>query len=73
MMKQSFMKYQMIDFMEFTMRKVVSKNMTFCADQCKMFDNILDEDLSTKEERIQNNCFENCIGKHSDSVEYGLD
>ena len=37
-----------------------------------MFDNIMDEELTRKEERAELNCFEKCIGKHTDSLEHGL-
>ena len=54
------------------MRKVVQKNMIFCSNKCNMFDNILEEELSRKDELKEEQCFENCLGKHSDSVEHGL-
>ena len=37
-----------------------------------MFDDILNQDLTKKEERLQNSCFEKCLGKHTDSFEVGL-
>ena len=55
------------------MRKVVNQNMLFCADHCKMFDQILEEDLTKKQVREQEVCFDNCLGKHSDSLEHGIE
>ena len=63
----------MIDFIELNMRKVVNQNITFCADKCKVFDDMIERDLSAKEEREQTSCFEKCLGKHSDSFEVALD
>ena len=34
--------YQMIDFMEFNLRKVVIQNAKFCAAKCHLFDNLED-------------------------------
>ena len=55
------------------MRKVASKNTVFCADKAKLFENLLEEDLSSKEKRKQMLDFENCLGKHTDSLEHGLE
>ena len=72
-MKDRYLKFFMVDFMELSLRKVAYQNAIYCSDRCKMFDNIMDEDLSSKEERLQHSCFEKCLGKHSDSLESALD
>ena len=72
-MKDQYLKYFMVDFMEMSIRKVTFENTIFCANRCKMFENIMDEDLSVKEEKQQHSCFEKCLGKHSDSLESALE
>lgn len=62
----------MVDFIEFNLRKVVSMNTVYCADKCAVFANIMDEDLSVKEQKQQMSCFEKCIGKHTDGLELAL-
>ena len=63
----------MVDFMEMSIRKVSYQNAIYCSDRCKMFDNIMDENLSPKEEKMQHSCFEKCLGKHTDSLESALE
>ena len=59
----------MVDFIEFNLRKVASSSTVFCADKCSLFSNIMDEDLTIKEQRSQLSCFEKCLGKHTDGLE----
>ena len=47
-LKNDFMRFNMIDFIEFTMRKAVMTNMVTCADQCKVFDDVLNQDLTKR-------------------------
>ena len=71
--KDRYLKFFMVDFMEMSIRKVSYQNAIHCSDRCKMFDNIMDENLTPKEEKMQHSCFEKCIGKHSDSLETALE
>ena len=69
MAKDKYFRYFMIDFMEYNLRKVVSDNTVYCAQKCKLFDNV--EDLSNEKQEFS--CFEKCIGKFGDSYEHALD
>ncbi len=62
----------MVDFIEFNLRKVVTQNTVYCADRCNLFTNIMEEELTTKEQRQQMSCFEKCLGKHTDGLELAL-
>ena len=62
----------MVDFIEFNLRKVATSSSIFCSDKCNLFSNIMDEDLSNKEQRLQLSCFEKCLGKHTDGLELAL-
>ena len=73
MAKDKYIKFFMVDFIEYNMRKVAGNNTIYCADRCKVFDDIMTKDLTLKEEREQMSCFEKCLGKHSDSFEVALD
>ena len=42
--KENYFKHFMVDFIEFNLRKVAVQNSLYCADRCKMFDNIMEED-----------------------------
>ena len=55
------------------MQKVATQNTLFCAKRCKTFDDILNQDWTPKQERQHQNCFQNCLGKHTDSLEMALD
>ena len=70
--KQTYLKHFMVDFIEFKLRKVVTQNTIFCADRCALFTDIMDEDLTVKEQRQQMSCFEKCIGKHTDGLDLAL-
>jgi hypothetical protein len=47
--KQTYLKHFMVDFIEFNLRKVVTQNTIYCADNCALFANIMDEDLTVKD------------------------
>ncbi len=70
--KNAYFKHFMVDFIEFNLRKVTTQNTLFCADTCHVFDNLMDQDLTAKQERMQLSCFEKCLGKHSDSLDVAL-
>ena len=64
---------QMLNFVEGQVRRVVYENTPLCAEKCNMFDNLLSEKKDKKAERLEFACFERCIGKHTDSIELGLE
>ena len=70
--KNAYFKHFMVDFIEFNLRKVASQNTVFCAEKCHIFDDMMDQDLTAKQERSQLSCFEKCLGKHSDSLDVAL-
>ena len=70
--KEKYLKFFMVDFIEMSMRKVSANNTIFCANQAKLFDNLMDEDLTTRQKKQQMDSFENCLGKHTDSFDYAL-
>ena len=70
--KDRYLKFFMIDFVEMSMRKVANQNTVFCAKQAKLFDNLMEEDLTVREKKRQLQRFENCLGKHTDSLEHAL-
>ena len=70
--RERYLKFFMVDFIEMTMRKVASQNTVFCANQARLFDNLMEEELSKRDARKQLQAFENCLGKHSDSLEHAL-
>ena len=38
--KDRYMKFFMIDYLEFNLRRVLVENTTFCAQRCKLFEDI---------------------------------
>ena len=46
--KERFLKFFMVDYIEMTMRKVANQNTIFCANKAKLFDNLMNEDLTAK-------------------------
>ena len=70
--KDKYFKFFLIDFLEFNMRKVASDNTIYCAQKCKMFDNLDTQHNSNNEEKQEFSCFEKCLGKFSDSYESAL-
>ena len=70
--KDRYLRYFMIDFAEQSMRKVASNNIIWCAEKSQLFDNILNEDLTPKQKRTQLRQFENCLGKHTDSLDQAM-
>ncbi len=70
--KSAYFKHFMVDFIEFNLRKVASQNTVFCAERCHVFTELIDQDLTAKQERSQLSCFEKCLGKHSDSLDVAL-
>ena len=38
--KERYMKFFMLDFLEFNLRKVMIENTQFCAQKCQLFDDI---------------------------------
>ena len=70
--KEHYLRFFMVDFVEMAVRKVASQNTIFCANQARLFDKMMEEDLSKKESKKQMMDFENCLGKHSDSLEHAL-
>ena len=44
--KQEYIKYFLVDFIEYNMRKVATDNTIFCANRCRIFDM---EELSSLE------------------------
>ena len=63
----------MVDLLEYNLRRVASNNVIYCAERCEIFNDIMNQDLTVKQTRNQTSCFEKCLGKHSDSLEVGLD
>ena len=63
----------MVNFVEGKLRQVVYDNTIHCAEKCNMFSDLLIEKQDRKQERQDMACFEKCIGKHTDSVELGLE
>ena len=63
----------MVNFVEGKLRQVVYDNSIHCAERCNMFNNLLVETPDRKQERRDLACFEKCIGKHTDSIELGLE
>ena len=55
-----------------SMRRVALANTVHCAQQAKLFDNLMGDDLPAKEQKRQLAHFENCLGKHTDSLEHAL-
>ena len=70
--KDRYLKFFMVDFVEMSMRKVATQNITFCANQAKLFDNLMDDSETQRQQRQKMNKFENCLGKHTDSLEHAL-
>ena len=63
----------MVNFVEGKLRQVVYHNSIHCAEKCNMFSDLLIEKPDKQQERQDMACFEKCIGKHTDSVEVGLE
>ncbi len=40
--KEKYMKFFMIDYLEFNLRRVLIENTSFCAQRCRLFDNLSD-------------------------------
>ena len=56
-----------------TMRKVALQNSLFCADKAGLFQNLMDDNkVSPKQQKKQVVDFENCLGKHTDSLEHAI-
>ena len=72
MVKARYLKFFMIDFIEMSMRKVANQNTVFCSKEAGLFDNLMDEDLTERQKKQQLSRFENCLGKHTDSLEHAL-
>ena len=49
--KEQYLKFFMVDYVEMTMRKVANHNTVFCANQAKLFDNLMDEDLTLRQQK----------------------
>ena len=72
--KARYLRYFMIDFLEFNMRKVLIENTSYCAERCKVFDGVnspTQVDLASEKKLLS--CFEKCLGKFSDSYDNALD
>lgn len=67
-----YMKHFMVDYLEHGMRKVVQANALSCSKNVNYF-RMLNEDLSSVEQRALDSAFEKCLGKYSDSYEHALD
>ena len=72
--KARYLRYFMIDFLEFNMRKVLVENTSYCAERCKVFDGVnTSTQVDPKQEKQLLSCFEKCLGKFSDSYDSALD
>ena len=71
------MRFFMIDYLEFNLRRVMVDNTHFCAEKCSLYDDLrpnstLPEKTQGEEKKLFS-CFEKCLGKFSDSYENALD
>ena len=72
--KRRFLQYATLDILDFSLRKVVYDAVPFCTDRCRKYDSFITDaatrenysDMISREEEV---CMENCLGKHSDSME----
>ena len=67
--KERYLKFFLIDFLEFNLRKVTYENTTYCSQQCNLFDNL----KNTKQNSEEFNCLERCLSKFSHSYYNALD
>ena len=70
--KDMFIKHFMIDYMEYSMRRVVQENTLHCAKQVGYF-RVNEKNMTPKSIRQLDSKFEKCIGKYTDSYEQSLD
>ena len=71
--RAEFFRHFLVDMIELNMRKVALQNTKYCATRCHIFKDMLEKDLSHREQRQEDACFETCLGKHTDSFEVALD
>ncbi len=75
--KEKYMRFFMIDYLEFNLRKVMVENTHFCAEKCSLFEDLRPgknlTEVTQSEEKKLFSCFEKCLGKFSDSYENALD
>ncbi|TNV75233.1 hypothetical protein FGO68_gene14673 [Halteria grandinella] len=69
------MRFFMMDYLEFNLRKVLVDNTGFCSKKCHIFDGLMNQDqvASQKQEKQMFSCFEKCLGKFSDSYDNALE
>ncbi len=70
------MKFFMLDFLEFNLRKVMIENTQFCSQKCNLFEDIkigAKAETTKVSEKNMLSCFEKCLGKFSDSYESAVD
>ena len=66
--KEQYMRHFMVDFIDISMRKIAYDNSIHCAQRVGYFN-----ESKNVDQRKQDADFEKCLGKYSDSYEYGLD
>lgn len=66
-----FMRHFMVDYLELSMRRVISNSAGYCATESGFFD--INKDSSEAQRAKTDVLFEKCLGKHTDSFDGGLD